>query len=257
MNTLVVGAGTMGRWFGECLAGDHTITFADTSSEAAATAAAAIGGRTTGVQDEESFDLVCLAVPISTIESAITNQAPRATRAILDVSGVMAGPVRTMREVAPDRERVSIHPLFAPSNEPGNVAMVVESGGPCVTNVCEALEARDNHLFETSPEEHDRAMSTVQARAHAAVLAYALAREDIPTEFHTPLSGPLTDLVEQVTENTPRVYAEIQGSFPGAEMVAEAAQQIAEAADDPTAFAQLYTKASRLSAGRAESGEYE
>jgi prephenate dehydrogenase len=255
MNTLVVGAGTMGRWFGKCLAGDHEVSFADTSSKAAAAAAAAVGGQTTGVHDEEPFELVCLAVPISVIESVIERQAPRATRAIMDVSGVMAGPVKTMQEVAPDRERVSLHPLFAPSNEPGNVALVVESGGPCVASVRAALEARENHVFETTPEEHDRAMSTVQTRAHAAVLAYALAREDIPGEFHTPLSGPLTELVEQITENTPRVYAEIQGTFPGAEMVAEAAQQIAEVADDPEAFAQLYAKASRSSAGRRNQGD--
>jgi prephenate dehydrogenase len=88
-------------------------------------------------------------------------------------------------------------------------------------------------------------MSTVQARAHAAVFAYALAREDVREEFHTPLSGPLSELVDQVTENTPRVYAEIQSSFPGADAVAEAARRVAEAAEDPEAFADLYAEAGR------------
>lgn len=245
MKTLVVGAGTMGRWFGECLAADHDVAFADTDVEVAADAAKAVGGRTALLDGEERFDLVCLAVPISVVESAIERNAVRADRAVVDVSGVMAGPIAAMATAAPDCERASLHPLFAPSNEPGNVAWVVDEGGPVVASVREAIAGRDNHVFDTTAEEHDRAMSTVQARAHAAVLAYALAREDVREEFHTPLSGPLTELVEQVTENTPRVYAEIQGSFPGAEAVAEAARRVADVADDPEAFADLYAEAGR------------
>jgi prephenate dehydrogenase len=245
MNTLVVGAGTMGRWFGECLAADHDVAFADTDVGVAADAADAVGGRTALLDGEERFDVVCLAVPISAVESAIERNAPRADRAVLDVSGVMRGPVEAMRAAAPDCERASLHPLFAPSNEPGNVAWVSEEDGPTLTAVREAIAARGNHVFDTTPEEHDRAMSTVHARAHAAVFAYALAREEVREEFHTPLSGPLSDLVDQVTENTPRVYAEIQSSFPGADAVAEAARRVAEAAEDPAAFADLYAEAGR------------
>jgi prephenate dehydrogenase len=254
MNTLVVGAGRMGRWFGACLAPDHDIAFADTDVEAAADAADAVGGRTALLEGEGQFDAVCLAVPISAVESAVESHAVRADRAILDISGVMEGPIAAMREAAPDRERASLHPLFAPSNEPGNVACVVEDGGPAVATIREAIAARGNHVFETTAEKHDRSMSTVQARAHAAVFAYALAREDVREEFHTPLSGPLTELVEQVTENTPRVYAEIQSSFPGAEAVAEAARRVAEAAEDPEAFADLYAEAGRELGGESESG---
>lgn len=243
MQTLVVGAGTMGRWFGECLAADHDVAFADTDLEVAADAADAVGGRTALLDGEEQFDVVCLAVPISVVESAIDRNASRAERAVLDVSGVMEGPVEAMRAAAPDCELASLHPLFAPANEPGNVAWVAEEDGPAVRAIREAIAARGNHVFDTTAAEHDRAMSTVQARAHAAVFAYALAREDVREEFHTPLSGPLADLVDQMTENTPRVYAEIQSSFPGAEAVAEAARRVADVADDPEAFAELYAEA--------------
>jgi prephenate dehydrogenase len=247
MDVLVVGSGTMGRWFGACLAPDHHIAFADTDPDAAADAGNELGpaADTAPLDGDDRYDVVCLAVPISAVTAAIADHAPRAERAVLDVSGVMEAPVRAMREAAPDVERASLHPLFAPSNEPGNVALVVEDGGPAVKAVHEAVAARDNHVFETTAEEHDRAMSTVQARAHAAVLAYALAREDVREEFHTPLSGPLTELVEQVTDNRPRVYAEIQESFPGADAVAEAARHVAEAAEDPEAFADLYAEVSR------------
>lgn len=245
MDTLVVGAGTMGRWFGQCLADavEGTVAFVDRESGVAAAAAAGIDdARTTDLADDERFDLVCIAVPISATEAAIAEHAPRAGRAILDVSGVMVGPVRAMAEHAPDRERASLHPLFAPSNEPGNVACVVGERGPIVELVCETLSARGNDLFETTPREHDEAMRTVQARAHAAVLAYALAADDVPERFHTPISGALEAVADQVTGNEPSVYAEIQDTFPGAADVAEAARRIADA--DAESFERLYREAS-------------
>jgi prephenate dehydrogenase len=91
---------------------------------------------------------------------------------------------------------------------------------------------------ETTPEEHDEAMETVQARAHTAVLAFALAAEDVPDAFQTPISESLFDLVEQVTGGEARVYADIQSAFDGAEDVAGAAREIADADDD--AFTELY-----------------
>jgi prephenate dehydrogenase len=218
------------------------VGFADRDPEAAASAAGAVGARAVDLAGEERFDLVCVAVPISATETAIAEYAHRAERAILDVSGVMVGPVRAMAEHAPGRERASLHPLFAPSSEPGNVAVVVGEGGPALDTVREVLATRGNDLFETTPEEHDEAMRTVQARAHAAVLAYALAAEEVPERFHTPVSAALADVVEQVTGNEPAVYAEIQRTFAGAGDVAEAARRIAEA--DAVAFERLYRETS-------------
>ena len=119
MDTLVVGAGAMGRWFGGCLADadEGTVAFADRDPAVAADAADAIdAARTADLSGDERFDLVCIAVPISATEAAIAEHAPRTERAILDVSGVMAGPVRAMAEQAPHCERASLHPLFAPAN---------------------------------------------------------------------------------------------------------------------------------------------
>jgi prephenate dehydrogenase len=100
-----------------------------------------------------------------------------------------------------------------------------------------------NHLFETTSEEHDRAMETVQAGAHTAILAFALAAEEVRPEFSTPVSAGLTELVETVTGGEPRVYAEIQDSFDGADAVADAARRIAET--DTQRFAELYREAGR------------
>ncbi|MFB6096090.1 MAG: prephenate dehydrogenase [Haloferacaceae archaeon] len=255
MRLLVVGAGAMGRWFARTV--DADVAFADVDPGAAEDAAAALDGRAVPTDTDETFDAVCLAVPMSVVEAAIADHAPRADAALLDLSGVMRGPVAAMRERAPDRERASLHPLFAPENAPGNLPVVVDERGPTVDALLADLADAGNDVFETTAAEHDEAMETVQARAHTAVLAYALAAEDVREEFHTPISGELQGLVETVTDGTPQVYREIQETFEGADDVAAAARRLANAEGE--GFDELYRRAgdagSRPGDGGSESGD--
>lgn len=242
MEVLVVGAGEMGRWAGTTLVSEFDVAYADRDPEAARAAAATTAdARAVALDGSETFDAVCLAVPISAAADAIVDHAPRADRAVFDVTGVMAPSVAAMREAAAAAERLSLHPLFAAANAPGNVAAVRDAPGPVTDRVCDALAAAGNRVFETTPAEHDEAMETVQAGAHAAVLAYALAAEDVREEFATPVSEALSALARTVTGGNPRVYREIQESFSGADRVADAAAELA-AADGET-FERLYREA--------------
>ena len=239
MRILVVGAGAMGQWFAESVAtDDDAVAFTDTDERAAQSAANAVGGRALTPPVDESFELVCIAVPLPAAESVIEQYAGTVEAALCDVTGSMAGPIETMRANVPDAERLSLHPLFAPENAPGNLAVVTDADGPVSEAVRDRLTERGNALVETSPEEHDEAMETVQAGAHTAVLAFALAAEDVPDAFQTPISESLFDLVEQVTGGEARVYADIQAAFDGADDVAAAAREIADADDDT--FSELY-----------------
>ncbi|WP_423744837.1 prephenate dehydrogenase/arogenate dehydrogenase family protein (plasmid) [Haladaptatus sp. SPP-AMP-3] len=239
MNVLVVGAGAMGRWFAEAIPGD--VAFADVEQGVAAEAARAVGGRAVALDADESFDVVCLAVPIPAISEAIAEHAPNADRAMLDVSGVMADPVEAMAEHAPNVERVSLHPLFGADTAPGNVAVVADESGPVTRELLDAIEARGNTLVETTAAEHDDAMTTVQAGTHAAVLAFALASNPVPEGLRTPVYEELAALADHVTDGEPRVYADIQATFDGATGVAEAAKRLADA--DPADFERLYREA--------------
>ncbi|GAB7095525.1 prephenate dehydrogenase/arogenate dehydrogenase family protein [Halolamina litorea] len=251
MTLCIVGAGAMGRWLAATVdaapALDTDLAFADTDADAAADAAAAFADAETVPLDggtpaaDRSFETVCLAVPIPAVEAAVANWAPHAESAMLDLSGVMVGPVDAMREHLPGRERASLHPLFAPQRAPGNVALVADSVGTTLSPLLDALREAGNDLFETTPEEHDDAMTTVQAKSHAAVLAWALAGDDVREEFHTPVSAGLSDLAGTVTEGEARVYADVQEAFGGADAVAEAARELADA--DHEAFAALYERA--------------
>jgi prephenate dehydrogenase len=259
MEILVVGAGAMGRWLGGALLEDAPepvdLAFVDADPEAADAAASQVGGRAVPTDTDEQFDAVCIAVPIPAVPDTIREYADNAEAAVFDVSGTMAVPVEAMREAAPDCERLSMHPLFAPANEPGNVPLVPDSTGPITDAVRAALDARGNDCFETTVTEHDEAMETVQARTHTAVLAYALTAEEVDDRFHTldhgcsslgprfhtPISSGLNDLAQQVTDGEARVYSDIQMAFDGAEDVAAAAQEIADS--DAVAFERLYDDA--------------
>jgi prephenate dehydrogenase len=245
MELLVVGAGAMGRWLGQALREDGPpsldLAVLDADADRARETADALDCDTVEEGTEETFEAVCFAVPVSVADEAIAAYGGLAERAAFDVIGTMREPVAAMRRHAPNRERVSLHPLFAPDSEPGNVPVVADAPGPVTDRVRDTLAGRGNDLFETTPDEHDAAMETVQARAHAAVLAYALAAEEVPEGFHTPVSGALSEVASQVTDGEARVYADIQATFEGATDVAAAADRIAGAGR--AEFERLYDEA--------------
>jgi prephenate dehydrogenase len=243
MQLLVVGAGEMGRWFARH-SGTDAVAFADRDPDVAREAAAEMVNATAVPLDtDERFEVVCIAVPMTVVPKAIAEHAGKATDAVVDVSGEMRDSVAALATHAEGLERASFHPLFSASNAPGNLPVVVDSGGTTIESIREAMAAAGNDVFETTPEEHDRAMETIQARAHTAVLAYGLAAEDVDSRFQTTLSEPLEELVEQVIDNTPEVYAEIQERFEGSDSVAEAADALAVA--DRETFLDLYEEAGR------------
>ena len=241
MQLLVVGAGEMGQWFAR-QSGAEAVAFADRDPAAARNAAAEMtAGNAVPLDTDETFDVVCLAVPMSAVPAAIEAHAGKATAAVVDVAGEMRDSVAALKAHAEDCESASFHPLFSSSNAPGNVPTVVVQDGPTIERLRSALESAGNEVFETTVTEHDRAMETVQAKAHTAVLAYALVAGDVDPRFHTALSEPLSELASGLTGNTPAVYAEIQARFDGSESVADAAAELA-AADDET-FIELYEEA--------------
>lgn len=242
MDTLVVGAGAMGRWFARTLPPEAAVVVTDRDPATARAAADALDARAVETPSG-TFDVVCVAVPMPAAETAVATHADRLRPdgALVDVVGEMSTVVAAGREHAPERERLSLHPLFAPKRAPGRIAAVADARGERTAAVRTALEAAGNEVFETTPATHDRAMETVQARTHAAVLAFALAVEPVPEAFTTPVFEALEEAVEAVTGGDSRVYGDVQATFDGAASVAEAARRVADA--DGAAFEELYREA--------------
>ncbi|GGL54109.1 prephenate dehydrogenase/arogenate dehydrogenase family protein [Halocalculus aciditolerans] len=243
MEVLVVGAGEMGRWFADAV--DAPVAFADADRDAAEAAASALDARVVPLDGEESFGVVCIAVPMSAAVDAIEAHAPRAQQAVVDVTGRMAEPLAAMARVAPARERVSFHPLFAGEHAPGRIAVAAGAPGPATDGVRRDLDAAGNELVDIDPGEHDEAMQTIQGRTHAAILAFGLAADDVPDDLATPVYEELVGVLDRVGGGNPEVYREIQSVFGGASEVAAAAERLAAAVDDPEAFAEVYDDAGR------------
>lgn len=254
METLVVGAGAVGRWFAACSPDD--VAFADieqgVAEEAAEQAHRTPGrvGRAVPLDTEESFGVICIAVPLPDASAAIRRHAPRAQTAVIDLTGQMVDPLETMASVAPARERASFHPLFAPEHAPGRIALSRSAPGPATDRVRRWLTEAGNEIVEVDPSTHDEAMRTIQGQAHAAILSFALAAESVPADLGTPVYDDLVALVERVTDGEASVYADIQQSFGGADDVADAARQIAEA--EVEEFEMLYREAGSEAADRDE-----
>ena len=240
MQALIVGAGSVGRWFADVIGDSFAVTVYDLDADVAAAAIEEVDASMVTTLEDQSYELVCTAVPLLATESAIEEHAHRATAAILDLSGSMRGPAATMRGHGSELERINLHPLFAPSHAPGRVATSIEGGLEVAATVTQAIESTGCTIVETTPERHDRAMETVQANVHAAVIAYALAADPVPPAFDTPVSAGLRELATTVLDGNPRVYADIQQCF-GSEAVAEAARDVATA--DPQRFVELYKTA--------------
>ncbi|MFW5937774.1 MAG: prephenate dehydrogenase/arogenate dehydrogenase family protein [Halanaeroarchaeum sp.] len=240
MDVLIVGAGGVGRWLGTVV--DGPVAFADADPAAATVAASEVPDADTAALDgDETFDVVAVAVPMRVAETVLESQAPRAERALVDLTGSMVGPLETMASVAPGLERVSYHPLFAPDRAPGRIAVSTGESGPATDEIANAFEAAGNDLVHVGAEEHDEAMRTIQGRVHASLLAFGLVADDVPPELATPVYDALEDLRDRVTAGNPTVYADIQSTFDGATEVADAARRIADA--DRDEFEALYDDA--------------
>ncbi len=243
MRLLIVGAGAMGRWFAEFASGWMTVAVTDTDDVVACEAAEALDVVALSSDEVVSFTVVVTAVPLDATAEAIAEYGPVAERAFIDLSGSMVEPLDAMRAHAEHCERVSLHPLFAPENAPGNIPVVWENPGRITAALLERLEGAGYAPFETTPAEHDRAMETVQAKVHAAVLAYALAGEPVDDGFHTPVSAGMEELLDHVLGGNPDVYAHIQDRYAGAEELADMAARVADATVED--FPDLYHEATR------------
>jgi prephenate dehydrogenase len=230
MKLLIVGSGSMGRWFASAV--DADITYLDIEPEMANEAAGEMGCGIANPDTEELFDVVCIAVPMPFVEEAITKYSKNASGGLCDITGSMATPIKNMKLHADGIERLSMHPLFGPLNCPGRIAIVEDNMGPLMKKICDDLEKSGNTLFNTTVDEHDEAMKTVQGMAHAAILSFGLAAEKIPDKFGTPIFDGLMKLTMEITRGNPRVYSDIQKIFGGSIEISNAARRISDSDEE-------------------------
>ena len=167
--------------------------------------------------------MVLVSVPIhETVE--VLHRLPKLpdTCLLVDLTSTKVSPVTAMLEVHPGPV-LGLHPMFGPDvdNMAKQVIAYVPGRFPdASTWLLEQIRLWGARLHEVSAEDHDRAMSLIQAQRHFATFANGLhlAAEDRSIEELLALSSPIYRLelimVGRLFAQNPELYADISMSSP-------------------------------------------
>ncbi len=218
---VIGGNGGMGRCIAQMF-GDlgHAVMVADLDTQLTPEEAAGVA------------DVVVLSVPIDVTVDVIRQLGPRvrAEALLMDVTSLKAGPVKAMLETSA-ASVVGTHPLFGPtvhSLQGQRVVVTPGRGAEWLAWLKAMLHARGLEIMETTPEEHDRAMSIVQVLVHMSteVMGRALARLKVPIDQTLRFTSPIYLMELLLTARhfaqSHELYAAIQMSNPGTAAVADA-----------------------------------
>lgn len=137
-------------------------------------------------------DLVLLSVPVDAMRAVAGQLAPRlgAGAILADVCSVKVNPLRDMLETYAGPV-VGTHPLFGPVIPEGfepRVAVAPGRGDGAAAAVSEVFARAGYVPFDTTAEEHDRAMACMQGLNFITTVAYLATARQIPgiEKFRVP-----------------------------------------------------------------------
>lgn len=142
----------------------------------------------------DGAQMVLLCVPVTVMETVIAQLRPHMQEGTIlaDVGSVKEGPMRAMLDNY-DGPVVGTHPLFGnviPEDFEPRVAVAPgrKSDRDAAARVCDLFAACGYACFETTAEEHDRAMAFIQGLNFTSTVAYLAASRDVNSikNFVTP-----------------------------------------------------------------------
>jgi prephenate dehydrogenase len=178
------------------------------------------------VAEIERADIVVLAVP----EHVALRSVPKLARAlrpgtlVVDTLSVKTRIVAALDAHAPRLQAVSLNPMFAPALgfDGRAVAAVVVRDGPRARALLDAIGRRGGRVVEVGADDHDRVAAVTQALAHAAVLAFGLALDELggPVEALGAVAPPphltLMAVLARISSGRPETYWDVQAGNPHA-----------------------------------------
>ncbi len=225
---IIGGSGKIGnllaRLFGDL---GHHILLADRDTTLRAVEAAA------------AADVTIISVPIDLTDAVIREVGPhvRDDALLMDVTSIKEAPVAAML-AATRASVVGTHPMFGPNVHTlqGQRVVICRGRGDAWGDwVTRTLTSRGLVITETTPTQHDRAMSIVQVLTHfqTQVLGVTLSRLGVPLEETMPFTSPAYLLELYVAA---RHFAQEPGLYGPIEMrnprTAEVTSAFGEAARD-------------------------
>jgi chorismate mutase/prephenate dehydrogenase len=224
---IIGGKGAMGQCMAQMF-GDlgHAVMIADLDTTLTPEEAATVA------------DVVVISVPIDVTEDVIRRLGPRVRRdaLLMDVTSLKAAPVQAML-TASSASVVGTHPLFGPSVhslQGQRVVVTPGRGDAWLAWLKMMLHARGMEVMETTPAEHDRAMSIVQVLVHFSteVVGRTLAALNVPIDQTLAFTSPIylmeLLLAARHFAQSPQLYASIQMLNPATPAVTEAFLRAAE-----------------------------
>lgn len=179
----------------------------------------------TAAQAAAEADVVVIAVPIDDTERVIRAVGPavREDALLMDITSIKEGPVNAMLE-STRASVVGTHPMFGPGvhSMQGQRLVVCRARGDAWADwVVNTFNARGLSVTETTPAQHDRAMSVVQVLTHfqTQVLGLTLAKLGVPLAETIPFTSPAYLLELYVAARhfaqDPLLYGPIEMRNPG------------------------------------------
>lgn len=201
-------------------------------------------------------DVVVISVPIDDTERVIAEVGPRVRddALLMDITSIKDAPVSAM--LAHTRASVvGTHPMFGPSVHTlqGQRFVVCRARGDAWADwVVQTFTARGLAVTETTPQQHDRAMSIVQVLTHfqTQVLGLTLSRLGVPLDETLKFTSPAYLLELYVSARhfaqDPQLYGPIEMRNPSTPVVTAAFRDAASdlgrvlADGDQTAFSAMF-----------------
>ncbi len=242
---VIGGKGGMGNCMAEMFSDlGHTVMIADLDTDLTPEEAAAVA------------DVVLISVPIDETVAVIRRLGPlvREGSLFMDVTSIKQAPVQAMLD-ASSASVIGTHPLFGPtvhSLQGQRVVLCPVRGDHWTEWLNQMFRARGLVVMETTPEDHDRAMSIVQVLVHFSteVLGKTMAELGVSVEETLKFTSPVYLMELLMTARhfaqSPDLYAAIQMSNPATPDVtaafAKAAEELHQTAlnRDRDAFAKMY-----------------
>ncbi len=210
----------------------------------------------TAAQAAADADVVVISVPIDETERVIREVGPhvREHALLMDITSIKEAPIRVMLE-STRASVVGTHPMFGPGvhSLQGQRFVVCRARGDQWADwVVRTFAARGLAVTETTPTQHDRAMSVVQVLTHfqTQVLGLTLSKLGVPLSETLPFTSPAYLLELYVAARhfaqDPQLYGPIEMRNPGTGAVTTAFRDAAEeigailASGDQAAFSALF-----------------
>ena len=173
-----------------------------------------------GAEAAASADVVVISVPIERTEQVIAEVGPhvRAESLLMDVTSIKEAPMQAML-ASTAASVVGTHPMFGPSvhTVQGQRLVLCRGRGDAWADwVSRTFAARGLVVTETTPAQHDRAMSVVQVLTHfqTQVLGLTLARLGVPLAETMPFTSPAylleLDVAARHFAQDPALYGSIE-----------------------------------------------